>query len=470
MTSVPTNPSPDGYISFPVTVDPNALFAQAVTDIMAQVPGWVPQEGNLEVIVLEETAQMGSVVAAVASQVPMAIFMAAGQLFGVLPITGTQATVTATVTMADTAGYTIPSGLQVAFALTGNSSILFSVESAITIAPGDSTGTVTLICETVGSFPNGLASATTLRLQQTFAQILSIVTTEVVSGGVDAETVNSYINRLSAELQLIAPRPILPRDFAAMAQNVTGVFRALAIDGLNPGSVVTDGVTSMSSLNIGSATAHFETGSWVGRTVVDSLGHVPAGAEIAVVISDTVAQLNASHAATAASTGDHFTFGDLTNQERCVTVCGLDDTGAALSGGVNTALVAYLESLREVNFLVFGINPTITEIDVSVTCTAVPGADTGAVQTAVVAAITAYLDPATWSGGVLLPPQWNGADTISILELAQVVLSTPGVLFIGMGDLEICLHGGSLGTADVTLPGDAPLPSAGTLTVVVNAS
>lgn len=466
MTVIPPNPSPNSYISFPVTVDPNALLLAAIADIQAQIPGWVPRDGHLEVIVLEEAAQMMSTVAAIASQVPMSIFMAFGQLVGVKPLPGTRATVPATITMIDDAGYTIPAGFQVAFPLSGNQRIVFTLQLPLVIPSGDTTGAATFVCETVGSFPNGLPAATTLQLQQTFAQIVSIVTTAVVSGGVDPDTVTTYINRLSEELTLLAPRPILPIDFAEMAQNVEGVFRALAIDGLSPGRSVTDGVLSSGSLIIGSATADF-TAADVGRSAAG--GTIPAGAQIASVLSTTQAQLNAGHAPTAPATGVDLTFGDLSGQERCVTVCGIQADGTALTTPENSALLAYLEGKREVNFLVFTIDPTYTEIDVSVTCTAQPGADTGTVQAAVAAAITAYLNPATWSGGVLLPPQWNAADVISILEIANVVLTSGGVEFVAMGGIEIAIHGGSLSTADVDLPGDAPLPTAGTILVTVTA-
>jgi uncharacterized phage protein gp47/JayE len=463
--TIPTNPSPNGYLAFPITVDPATLLAQALQDIMVKIPGWIPKEGHLEVVTLEEAASMMSVIAAAGTQVPMLIFMAFGPLVGINPILGVPATVEATVTMFDNAGYTIPAGTVVAYPLSGDAQVLFLVQKDLVIPPGTDTGVCTLICETVGSFPNGLPGIT-WQLVTTFFQIVSIVSTVDIAGGVDPETPGSYMNRLSTELQLMAPRPILPNDFAEMAQNVPGVFRACAIDGLNPGSEVTDGVTSLSSLDIGSATAHFETGEWIGRTVGDSLGHVPAGAAIASISSDSVAVLNAGHAATAAGTGDTFTFGDLDTQERCVTVCGVDSNGAPLSSILKDQLVDYLESKREVNFLVFAIDPTITEVDVSVTVTVAEGADPTATQAAVNAAITAFLDPAIWGGGNAIPPEWNAQPVVSLNALAATILGVFGVGFIAVGGLETCLHGGTLASADLTLPGDAPLPSPGTITVV----
>lgn len=465
MTVIPPNPSPNGYISFPVVVDPNQLFAQAVADIQAQLSAWTPQEGNLEVIVLEEVAQMMSVAAAVASQVPMSIFMAFGQLVGVPPITGVFATVPATVTMINNTGYTIPAGLQVAFPLSGNSSILFTVQSAVTIPSGSTTGDVILVCETVGSFPNGLASGTTMLLQQTFAQISSIVTTDVVSGGIDAETVTSYINRLSAELQLLAPRPILPADFAELATNVAGVFRAMAIDGLNPGRTITDGITTNGNPTIGSATANFTLAD-VGREV--DATSFPPGTTLQTYISPS--RFSASNNATTTGTAENMTFGDLTGQERCVTVAGLDENGATLSTLVNSNMQEYLQAKREVNFLVGTVFPTFTGIDVTVTCYADIGANTAAVQSAITATLNSYFNPATYGGGTLLPPVWQDTTTVSFLEVAQVISNVPGVLYIPSGDLTIATHGNSPGTVDLTLPGDAPMPNAGTFSVTVLAS
>jgi hypothetical protein len=466
--TVPANPSPDGYISFPITVDPSLLLTKALTDIQSQIPGFVPQEGHLETIVLEEAAAMMSVAAAIASQVPMSIFAAFGQLIGIMPNPGLAAIVTATVTTVDSQGYTIPAGLQVSFPVTGSTSILFTVLTPLVVPFGSTTGTITLICSTVGSFPNGLASGTHLQLVQTFFGITSIVTTEAVTGGQDPDTITSYINRLSEQLQLMAPRPILPNDFADMAQNVNGVFRACAIDGLNPGRIVNDGVTTNSSLVIGSVAAAFSTAD-IGRTVTDSLGDIPAGATIASVNPGAhTATLAPGFPATGSSTGNTFTFGDLTNQQRCVTVAAVDQTGQALTTPVTAALLAYLQGQREVNFLVFTIPPTFTSIDVSVTAIAQVGFNKPAVQAAIALAIQEFLSPAFYGGGQLQPPEWTNTPTLSLLALADQILNVPGVALIQMGQLAMCLHGGTPVSADLTMPGDAPLPTSGTLTVVVS--
>ena len=450
------------YVAAPITIDPNVLVQQAFASIQSQIPGWSPMEGQLDVAIIEEAAQMFATTAAVASQFPVDAFKYFGKLVGINPITGTQATAPATFTMTDNLGYTIPAGTQVAYPLSGNTQILFSTQAPVVIPPGNTLGTCVLVCESVGTFANGLP-AETCQMVTTFAQVSSIATTATSAGGVAADTETSYINRLSNELQLLAPRPIIPSDFAAMAQNVTGVFRALAIDGLAPGRTITDGVTHSNS-TLDSATANF-TMSDIGRTV--SGGSFPVGTVIQGWTSSS--EVTTSNPASASATGVNLTFGDLANQQRCITVCGVDSTGAALSSGVNTALITYLESLREVNFLVFTVTPTITQIDVTVACDALTGVNRSALQSANVASLSSFLSPATWGGGANETPIWDPtSNVVRFIDVANAIRTVSGVAYIPSGSLTIGIHGGSMGSADVWLPGNAPLPSVGTLSVSVS--
>ena len=340
------------------------------------------------------------------------------------------------------------------------------MKTTVIIPSGQTTGTCTLICKTVGVFANGLV-AETCQLVTPSAQILSIATTAMTSGGVNADTSTSYMNRLSNELQLLAPRPILALDYAAMAPNVTGVFRALGIDGLNPGRKVTNGATTNTSTTVTSASGAFTSAKDVGRKVTGS--GIPSTTVISSVTNSTTIVI--SHAATITATGVTLTFGDLTTQQRYVTVCGLTTTGTALSTSVNTAMQQYLNAKREVNFVVATISPTYTSIDVTVTCDAQIGATTSAVQSAVAASIRAFLSKATWGGGANQLPVWTPAATVvRYLDVANAIRTTPGVLFIPSGSLTTRVHGGSMAKSDITLPGDAPLPTVGTILVTVNAA
>lgn len=456
----------NGYIDAGIIVDPNAMIQLAFAHIQAKYPGWQPHEGQLDVAIIEEAAQMMAVCATVASQVPVEIFEAFGQLVGVDVILGAAASCSVLFTMTDTAGYTIPAGYPVQFALTGSQDVIFIVQQDVVIPPGETTGTGIIMCETVGTFANEIPAGA-MQPVVSFPQIDTVASTTTTSGGADPETSSAYINRLSNELQLLSPRPILISDFADLAANVPGVYRALAIDNLAPGRVVTDGVTTNASLNVTSASADF-TSLDVGRTVTDSAGHIPAGATIATVVSATEITLSAGHAATANGTADTLTFGSLSGVERCVTVCGVDIDGNELSSGVNTDLENYLEGLREVNFLVFTIDPTYTEIDVNVNCDCIVGATPSVVQAAIIANLEEFLSQAIWGGGNYQVPSWvNTSNIVRFLDIADVARTTQGVLYIPSSGLTICTHGGTPGTSDITLPGNAPLPNPGTLTVSV---
>lgn len=467
MTFLPTTDQ-NGYIALPVAIDPNALVKAALLAIMAQLPAYIPREGHLDVAIIEESGQMMSETAVVASKMAPAAFMDFGQLVGITPELGTRATVPVTFTLRTTAGLTIPAGTIVSYPVAGNiatTQLLFTVQSDIVIPNGSSTGTGTLICETVGTFANALPPAT-CQLVTTMASVASVATTATSSGGVNAETANAYLNRLSNELQLLAPRPIRPSDFAGMARNVSGVYRALAINGLNPGRSVANCTTTSSSKTVTAAAGAF-TSLDVGRPVTGS--GIPATTVISTVLSST--QVKLSKTATASSTTATLTFGDLRTQERFITVCGLTTTGTALTTAENSAMQSYLASKREVNFVVATVFPTFTSIDVSVNCDAVSGVPTATVQSAITAALQSFLNPATWGGGNAQVPQWSPtAGTVRFLDVANVIRTTQGVLYIPSTGLKIAIHGNSLGTADVVLPGDAPLPRVGTLNVVVTAS
>ncbi len=457
----PPPPVAGGYVSFPVQADPVALFKQAVKDIQAQFPAWQPKEGQLDVAILEEVAQMAAATAVVATQVPISIFMAFGQIVGVFPKPGTAASAPITVTMVDTAGYTIPAGTVFGYPQANDALLLFKVQSTITVPEGQTTATGTIVCDTVGTFANGLADASLVQVTG-IAQLVSVVTTAATSGGVDPDTQWTYINRLAAELSLLSPRPIVPADFSALAANVEGVFRAVTIDGLYPGRSFTDGVTTSNTV-LTSATANF-TPDDLGRSVTG--GTFPAGTIVQTLVSTTEVETN--NAASGSATGVHITLGDLVGQERCVTVCGVDVNGAALSSDVETALDAYLQAMREVNFIVSVIGPTTTEVDVTVACFSSTGANPSTVQAAIVAALESFLNPATWGGGASQIPQWDPtSNVVRLLDIASVIRAVPGVSYIPSGSLFIGAHGGTLYQADYQLPGDAPLASAGTINVVV---
>jgi hypothetical protein len=236
------------YINLPVTVDSNALVQTAFDNIASKIPGWVPREGNLEVLLLEEFAVMAAEATLVTSNVQDAIFKYYGSLIGIPPKTGQQATINTTwnLVSSSVSETNYPAGTIVGFYYNG-AAYQFQLIADLTIPSGSVTAqNILMQAVYVGDLYNlynvaGLNYLTTpmfllnpdsilanVYVAETYAENSSLTV------GVNAETDADYLNRLSAELQLLAPRPITPRDYAAFSENVDGVYRTLSIDGYDP--------------------------------------------------------------------------------------------------------------------------------------------------------------------------------------------------------------------------------------------
>jgi hypothetical protein len=224
------------YIDVPITTDPESLAEGAFAYIQSQIPGWSPNAGNLEVILLESMSRMVADARDVASAVPRSIFRYYGNsLLGIAPVSNQFASVNTTWTAINNAGYTIPAGTQVALKAAGDVLIPFQTAYDIVIAPGataTAAGGVAVVAVLPGETSNGLSG--TMTLIDPLDWVSSVVTVGATTGGVSEESDDSYLNNLASQLQLLTPRPILPADFAIMATGVAGVGRALAIDGYEP--------------------------------------------------------------------------------------------------------------------------------------------------------------------------------------------------------------------------------------------
>lgn len=381
-----------GYFPPPLTTDTDALLDQVFEDLQARWPGWEPHEANLEVVLSAAVTALIAELRDVASDVPDEILRVIGaRLHNTPAIEAAPATVDTTWTVVNDDGYTIPAGTEIGVAITGSESSVFVVTDDVTIAPGDTTGTVAVEAAEPGAAGNDLSGTVTL-LNPLFDWVVSITVEGATSGGVDAEADTDYLARLVARLQLQAPRPILPRDFAVMARDIAGVGRATAIDGYNPAD-------------------------------------------------------------------------DTFDNERMVAVAVTDSDGETLASPVKAEVDAYLQAMREVNFVVNVIDPTYHIFDVEFAVTPLPGFDQTTVNAAVTAALTAYLSPGSWGEGIggdaFTAADWINDDTVRYLELAQVANDALGVRHID--SLEFAEQGDPLATTDVAMDGAAPLPRPGTI-------
>lgn len=308
----------NGYIELPVDVDPQVLQESALANIAADLPGWLPREGHIEVLLLEQFAAMCAESAVVAGQVPLAIFSYFGTLIGIPPLQGAAAEAETTWVMKDSAGYTVPAGTIVQYNLLGNSGVQFVTIADFTVPNGQtSISGIVIQATTQGAAANGLTPQVLSLVSATTNFISSVNSTSISSGGVDAETTTQYLNRLSYELQTITPRPILPRDFAILATQVDGVYRAAAYSGLNPFA---------NQFTTEDATFTPAVGSWTAvQNVATPTTGTGAGGEPVMIISPTgsstaiVATANNIYTTTAGeqflyyATLDHSTFAGQVN-------------------------------------------------------------------------------------------------------------------------------------------------------------
>jgi hypothetical protein len=155
--------------------------------------------------------------------------------------------------------------------------------------------------------------------------------------------------------------------------------------------------------------------------------------------------------------------GPLTNQARTVTVVVADEAGHALNATAKNEVDALLQSYREVNFQVFIIDPTYTQINVTASVVPVPGYDPATMAIEVADALRLYLSPANWGsphqGGQFGDPfPWTNETKVRYLELTTVVNNVPSVDYI----VSMTINGG---TADITMTGVGPLPNPGTMNI-----
>jgi uncharacterized phage protein gp47/JayE len=229
---------PERYVTLPIQTDPEDLAELAFDTLRAAIPGWEPSDAQFDTVLLRAFAQIAAEIRDVASDVPAAVFRAFGaSLMNLPPQEATRAVGATTWTAIDTAGYTIPAGTLIGIPAAGDDLVIFEVDQEVTISPGQSAtsaGAVPIVAVDAGASGSGLLA--TPVLVDALDWINTIALTSTTTGGVDAEEDTDYLDRLAEQLQL-PRRPVIPADFEILARSVTGVQRAIAIDGYNPGDL-----------------------------------------------------------------------------------------------------------------------------------------------------------------------------------------------------------------------------------------
>jgi uncharacterized phage protein gp47/JayE len=345
------------YIDLPIETDPQDIMDDFVTFMQAIAPGWTPAAGNLDVWLAQAMSLAAAESRDVASAVPRTIFRYFGStLLNFAPIDDVSASTTTTWVVKDNAGYTIPLGTQISIAKTGDEVFAFETVADALIAPGaTSISGVQVVAVTPGAGSSGLGAAGSgAQLIDPLAFVTAVTLEAVTAGGIDAETDDEYLGRLTGYLQLLAPRPILPNDFAVFARNIPGVFRATAIDGYDP------------------ITVTFNNARTVAVAAIDELGNPVSSATKSLVAADLDARREVNFVVNVIDPS--IVQLDVTYTVKVLTTF----DSASVIAAVNAALAAYLSpaSWGAVNSTSDWTNiATVRYLEVANIINSVPGVD-----------------------------------------------------------------------------------------------
>lgn len=147
-----------------------------------------------------------------------------------------------------------------------------------------------------------------------------------------------------------------------------------------------------------------------------------------------------------------------TTNERMIAVAVIDVDGNPCSAPVKAAVLAYLETLRETNFICNVFDPTYTTINVDFTYTVFSGYDPDVVLASALLTLGEYLSPANWGveAGDDTGETWDNETVVRLGEVFSLLNAVPGLRWVN----SLTLNGG---TADVTMAGVVALPEPGTL-------
>jgi Baseplate J-like protein len=433
-----------------------AAIAERIFNRMAErAPGWVAHDANLEVWLIEEFSAVAAEIRQEAVRVPEAIFQTYGEEVLGIPMTiPLPALGTSTWTAQDDRGYTIPVNTQITVARSGDDLIVFETNAEARIPVGSRTiEGVQIRAQVPGANANALSGPADVVDPLFWVESVEVPLPTV--SGTDGQTLDEYLTELIMLLRVIALRPILPWDFAVLALRVPGVVRAVAMDGyrLTPGAVA-------QSENAIEARASLVT--WL-----NSYGRDPALREQRSLVTNLIATLSPDES------------GGTWGHQRTVSLIVTDAYGDPLPQATKDAIRDLLESLREVNWRVYVLDPDYEVIDVEYECTAFAEQDIEVVEELCTQAIRDFLAPANFrlgttspaivAGEVIPPPPqvdgefMPGRQTLRINDLIGLLDRQRGVDWVNEG--TVTMNGT---TSDLPLPGPTTLPRPGEITGVVH--
>lgn len=225
-----TSPDVRAYIDLAIyDRSPEQLVDTALADAAAKMPGWVPRQGNTEVVLLQAKALITAELIYALNRMPGTVAEVQARLFGLTRSDGVAATTEVTFTLADTAGHTIPAGTRLRLPMGGESDdLVITTDVDLVVAASSSTGTVAATAETNTDEANGTAAGTALDLLDPGLSFVDTVELDTaIAGGVNPEDAVAFLNRAMQRFRRITDALVNPDQFTAFALEDPAVTRAI---------------------------------------------------------------------------------------------------------------------------------------------------------------------------------------------------------------------------------------------------
>lgn len=232
--SEPLNrPAPDlgAYVDLRIFDVPSQELVDAMATLYAIVnPGWIAREASTEVLLMEAIALATAENIVAINRLPGAVVEATLRLAGVERDFGAPATATATVTLADGLGYTIPTGTRFYLQLASGTVVFLSEAPDVQIPPGETSAVVSLITQVNTAAANGVGAGARLVLADQLHMVQTVVLASTVISGRDPETDSEWRDRGVARLRRLSDALVVPRQFVAAIDEDPRIGRVIGID------------------------------------------------------------------------------------------------------------------------------------------------------------------------------------------------------------------------------------------------
>lgn len=229
--------SPDAAVFTGLTIydrNPRDLVDVALADAVTKLPGWVPQEGNTEVTLIEALALLVAEMVYAINRLPAEVTLVLLQLFGVTRSDGVAPTSTVTFTLSDTLGHTIPAGTTIRVDPGGSADpVTFTTDADLVIGSGDDEGTVAVTGTVATTDANGLPAGTPATITSALFFTESAEFATDIGGGVAPESDEAWLDRGVQRFARLSDTLVVPARFTAAALEDDRVLRAYTLDNHN---------------------------------------------------------------------------------------------------------------------------------------------------------------------------------------------------------------------------------------------